>query len=107
MKNNLSIIPAEWKYSEISTAKFRLWKECAFYDMEIQAEDGGALEDRTKVLISVEDVNDNRPEVTITSLASPVREDAPQGTIVLCAHDRDSGKNEQLSVPSRRFYLFS
>ncbi|XP_032129424.1 protocadherin gamma-A9 [Sapajus apella] len=66
--------------------------------MEIQAEDGGGLKGRTKVLISVEDVNDNRPEVTITSLFSPVREDAPQGTVILLfnAHDRDSGKNGQV-----------
>ena len=66
--------------------------------MEIQAEDGGALKDRTKVLISVEDINDNRPEVTITSLFSPVREDAPQGTIIVLfnAHDRDSCKNGQV-----------
>ncbi|XP_025149817.3 protocadherin gamma-A9 isoform X7 [Bubalus bubalis] len=83
---------------EISTAKSLDYEECAFYDMEIQAEDGGALKDRTKVLISVEDVNDNRPEVTITSLFSPVREDAPQGTIIVLfnAHDRDSGKNGQV-----------
>ncbi|XP_027401971.1 protocadherin gamma-A9 isoform X8 [Bos indicus x Bos taurus] len=83
---------------EISTTKSLDYEECAFYEMEIQAEDGGALKDRTKVLISVEDINDNRPEVTITSLFSPVREDAPQGTIIVLfnAHDRDSGKNGQV-----------
>uniref|UniRef100_A0A2I3HNI9 Cadherin domain-containing protein n=1 Tax=Nomascus leucogenys TaxID=61853 RepID=A0A2I3HNI9_NOMLE len=75
-----------------------IYEECSFYEMEIQAEDGGGLKGWTKVLISVEDVNDNRPEVTITSLFSPVREDAPQGTVILLfnAHDRDSGKNGQV-----------
>ncbi|XP_037595810.1 protocadherin gamma-A9 isoform X11 [Cebus imitator] len=83
---------------EISIAKSLDYEECSFYEMEIQAEDGGGLKGRTKVLISVEDVNDNRPEVTVTSLFSPVREDAPQGTVILLfnAHDRDSGKNGQV-----------
>ncbi|XP_023405733.1 protocadherin gamma-A9 isoform X17 [Loxodonta africana] len=83
---------------EIATAKSLDYEECAFYEMEIQAEDGGGLKGRTKVLISVEDVNDNRPEVTITSLFSPVREDALPGTVMVLfnAHDRDSGKNGQV-----------
>ncbi|XP_057588811.1 LOW QUALITY PROTEIN: protocadherin gamma-A8-like [Hippopotamus amphibius kiboko] len=83
---------------EISTAKALDYEECAFYDMEIQAEDGGALKDRTKVLISVEDVNDNRPEVTITSLFSPVLENTLPGTVIafLNVHDQDSGKNGQV-----------
>ncbi|XP_021572410.1 protocadherin gamma-A9-like [Carlito syrichta] len=83
---------------EISTAKSLDYEECSSYEMEVQAEDGGGLKGRTKVLISVEDVNDNRPDVTITSLFSPVREDAPQGTVIVLfnAHDRDSGKNGQV-----------
>ncbi|XP_076994258.1 protocadherin gamma-A9-like [Tamandua tetradactyla] len=83
---------------EIATAKSLDYEECAFYEMEIQAEDGGGLKGQTKVLLSVEDVNDNKPEVTITSLFSPVREDAPQGTVVALfnAHDRDSGRNGQV-----------
>nr|XP_031305067.1 protocadherin gamma-A8 isoform X14 [Camelus dromedarius] len=83
---------------EISTAKSLDYEECAFYEMEIQAEDVGALLGRTKVLISVEDVNDNRPEVTITSLFSPVLENTLPGTIIafLSVHDRDSGKNGQV-----------
>ncbi|XP_060035875.1 protocadherin gamma-A9 isoform X26 [Erinaceus europaeus] len=84
---------------EIAIAKSLDYEECAFYEMEIQAEDGGGLKGRTKVFISVEDVNDNRPEVIITSLFSPVREDAPQGTVIVLfnAHDRDSGKNGQVT----------
>ncbi|KAM5299395.1 uncharacterized protein ACOB6Z_006394 [Ctenodactylus gundi] len=83
---------------EISVSKSLDYEECSSYEMEIQAEDGGGLKGRTKVLISVEDVNDNRPEVTITSLFSPVREDAPEGTVIALfhAHDQDSGKNGQV-----------
>ncbi|XP_042636646.1 protocadherin gamma-A8-like [Orycteropus afer afer] len=83
---------------EISTAKNLDYEECTFYEMEIQAEDVGGLLGRTKVLISVEDVNDNRPEVIVTSLFSPVLENSLPGAIIalLNVHDRDSGKNGQV-----------
>nr|XP_036281174.1 protocadherin gamma-A9 isoform X2 [Pipistrellus kuhlii] len=86
------------KTGELSTAKNLDYEECASYEMGIQAEDSGGLKAWTKVLISVEDVNDNRPEVIVTSLFSPVREDAPQGTVIVLfnAHDQDSGKNGQV-----------
>ncbi|XP_014650613.1 PREDICTED: protocadherin gamma-A8 isoform X8 [Ceratotherium simum simum] len=88
---------------EISTAKSLDYEECAFYEMEIQAEDVGALLGRTKVLISVEDVNDNRPEVIITSLFSPVLENTLPGTVIafLNVHDLDSGKNGQVVCYTR------
>ncbi|EDL76387.1 rCG49295, isoform CRA_w [Rattus norvegicus] len=83
---------------EMTVAKTLDYEECSLYEMEIQAEDGGGLKGRTKVVVTVEDVNDNRPEVTITSLFSPVREDAPPGTVIVLfnAHDQDSGKNGQV-----------
>ncbi|XP_075397831.1 protocadherin gamma-A8 isoform X7 [Tenrec ecaudatus] len=83
---------------ELTTAKSLDYEECAFYEMEIQAEDVGALLGRTKVLVSVEDVNDNKPEVTVTSLFSPVLESSPPGAVIafLNVHDRDSGKNGQV-----------
>nr|XP_044988515.1 protocadherin gamma-A8 isoform X14 [Jaculus jaculus] len=83
---------------EITVAKNLDYEECSLYEMEIQAEDVGALLGRTKVVIIVEDVNDNRPEVTITSLFSPVLENSLPGTVIafLNVHDRDSGKNGQV-----------
>ncbi|KAM5214017.1 protocadherin gamma-A9 isoform 11-T11 [Hipposideros larvatus] len=93
---------------EISTSEGLDYEECAFYEMQIQAEDGGGLKGKTKVHISVEDVNDNRPEVIITSLFSPVREDAPQGTVIVLfnAHDRDSGKNGQVACSIQEILPF-
>ncbi|KAM5299016.1 protocadherin gamma-A8 isoform 12-T12 [Ctenodactylus gundi] len=83
---------------EISVSKSLDYEECSSYEMEIQAEDVGALLGRTKVLITVEDVNDNRPEVTITSLFNPVLENSLPGTVIafLNVHDQDSGKNGQV-----------
>ncbi|XP_036097481.1 protocadherin gamma-A10 isoform X6 [Molossus molossus] len=74
------------------------YEETGFYEIEIQAEDGGAYLATAKVLITVEDVNDNSPEVTITSLFSPLKEDSPLGTVIalLNVHDLDSGQNGQV-----------
>ncbi|KAL2077327.1 hypothetical protein ACEWY4_026831 [Coilia grayii] len=48
-----------------------------------------------KVLVEVIDVNDNAPEITVTSLLNTVREDAKVGTAIalVSVQDRDSGKN--------------
>ncbi|XP_008567698.1 PREDICTED: protocadherin gamma-A10 [Galeopterus variegatus] len=88
------------KYTgEIKISENLDYEETGFYEIEIQAEDGGAYLATAKVLITVEDVNDNSPEVTITSLFSPVTEDSPLGTVIalLNVHDLDSGKNGQVT----------
>ncbi|XP_023559791.1 protocadherin gamma-A10 isoform X8 [Octodon degus] len=84
---------------EIKISDHLDYEETGFYEIEIQAEDGGAYHATTKVLITVEDVNDNSPEVTITSLFSPVMEDSPLGTVIalLNVHDLDSGKNGEVT----------
>ncbi|NWR40461.1 PCDGA protein, partial [Tachuris rubrigastra] len=68
------------------------------YELKVQAYDGGALFDTTKVVISVTDVNDNAPELTVSSALSEISEDAPTGTVVALLHvqDRDSGANGEV-----------
>ncbi|XP_045407000.1 protocadherin gamma-A10 isoform X9 [Lemur catta] len=88
------------KYTgEIKISENLDYEETGFYEIEIQAEDGGAYLATAKVLITVEDVNDNSPEVTITSLFSPVTEDSPLGTVIalLNVHDLDSEQNGQVT----------
>ncbi|KAG9335337.1 hypothetical protein JZ751_005339 [Albula glossodonta] len=48
-----------------------------------------------KVLIEVLDLNDNAPEISVTSLMNTVREDAKSGTAValITVSDKDGGKN--------------
>ncbi|KAF3838348.1 hypothetical protein F7725_010116 [Dissostichus mawsoni] len=48
-----------------------------------------------KVLVEVIDVNDNAPEISVSSLMSPVKEDAEIGTAVamVTITDKDGGKN--------------
>ncbi|NWV69502.1 PCDG7 protein, partial [Malurus elegans] len=63
------------------------------YELELQAHDTGGLFDTAKVVVTVTDVNDNAPELTVSSALSEISEDAPSGTVValLHVHDRDSG----------------
>ncbi|XP_016061064.1 PREDICTED: protocadherin gamma-A11 isoform X3 [Miniopterus natalensis] len=70
-----------------------------FYEMEIQGQDGGGLWTTAKVLITVVDVNDNAPEITIMSSANSVLENSPPGTVIalLNVQDQDSGENGQVS----------
>ncbi|NXE30283.1 PCDG2 protein, partial [Ardeotis kori] len=74
------------------------FEEGDLYELEVQARDGGELFDRTKVVVTVTDVNDNAPELTVSSSLSEISEDAPSGTVVALLHvqDRDSGANGEV-----------
>ncbi|XP_027697668.1 protocadherin gamma-C3-like isoform X2 [Vombatus ursinus] len=67
------------------------------YEIYIQAKDKGPNPEgaHCKVLVEVIDVNDNAPEIVVTSVYSPVPEDALPGTVValLSVTDLDSGDN--------------
>ncbi|NXF97865.1 PCDGH protein, partial [Eubucco bourcierii] len=66
--------------------------------LAVEARDGGGLVAHCKVEVEVLDVNDNVPEVILTSVSSPVPEDAPVGTVaaMVKVRDRDSGDNGQV-----------
>uniref|UniRef100_A0AAZ3Q7P5 Protocadherin 2 alpha a 15 n=1 Tax=Oncorhynchus tshawytscha TaxID=74940 RepID=A0AAZ3Q7P5_ONCTS len=67
------------------------------YEIRVQATDQGSSprSAHSKVLVEVIDVNDNVPELLVTSLMSPVKEDAEIGTVValVTVTDKDGGKN--------------
>ncbi|KAM6222705.1 protocadherin gamma-A1-like [Rhynchocyon petersi] len=71
------------------------FEDYEIYAMEIQAQDGAGLMARAKVMLKVLDVNDNAPEMTVTSVTTAVPENFPPGTIIALVnvHDRDSGDN--------------
>ncbi|XP_049983930.1 protocadherin beta-4-like [Alexandromys fortis] len=72
------------------------------YHVEIEATDGGGLSGKGAVLIEVVDVNDNAPELTISSLTSSVPENAPATVVAIFRiRDRDSGENGKIicSIP--------
>nr|XP_042696658.1 protocadherin gamma-A12-like [Chrysemys picta bellii] len=96
MKDKASqIFQVDSKTGEISTVGNLDYEEAALYEMEIQAKDVGDLSARSKVLVTVIDVNDNEPQITVTSLTNSVSEDSPPGTVIafINLHDLDSGEN--------------
>uniref|UniRef100_A0A671U7C2 Cadherin domain-containing protein n=1 Tax=Sparus aurata TaxID=8175 RepID=A0A671U7C2_SPAAU len=80
------------------TVKGKLdYEETPAYEVRVQARDQG-LSPRSahaKLLIEIIDVNDNAPEISVTSLMIPVKEDAELGTIValVTVSDKDGGNN--------------
>ncbi|EDL76343.1 rCG49299 [Rattus norvegicus] len=84
------------------TGEIRLKKELDFektesYRVEIEATDGGGLSGKGSVVIEVLDVNDNAPELTISSLTSSVPENAPETVVaIIRIRDRDSGDNGKM-----------
>ncbi|XP_026214084.1 protocadherin alpha-2-like [Anabas testudineus] len=73
------------------------YEETPAYEVRVQAMDQGHVPRSThaKLLIEIIDVNDNAPEISVTSLMTPVREDAELGTIValVTVSDKDGGNN--------------
>uniref|UniRef100_A0A3Q3Q104 Cadherin domain-containing protein n=1 Tax=Monopterus albus TaxID=43700 RepID=A0A3Q3Q104_MONAL len=73
------------------------YEENTAYDIRVQASDKGTPSRSVhgKVLVEVIDVNDNTPEIIITSLMSSVKEDAEIGTVValVTVTDKDGGGN--------------
>ncbi|XP_048058580.1 protocadherin alpha-3-like isoform X26 [Megalobrama amblycephala] len=67
------------------------------FEIRAQASDKGQppMSTHCKVLVEVLDINDNEPEITVTSLLSTVKEDVSIGTAVALVSviDRDGGKN--------------
>ncbi|KAF6082407.1 hypothetical protein HJG60_014644 [Phyllostomus discolor] len=71
------------------------YEDSGFYDIDIEAHDGPGLRARSKVLVTVLDVNDNAPEVMVTSLTGSIQETSSPGTVIALfnVHDSDSGEN--------------
>ncbi|XP_063153297.1 protocadherin beta-16-like [Candoia aspera] len=65
------------------------------YELNIKATDGGGLSAYCKVLVDIEDENDNAPEITISSITSPLPENSRPETLVavFSINDQDSGDN--------------
>ncbi|XP_053734360.1 protocadherin alpha-3-like isoform X11 [Synchiropus splendidus] len=95
--NPENVFTIEPHTGEISLSGELDFEENAAYDIRVQARDKGTPSRSVhgKVLVEVIDVNDNVPEITITSLMSPVREDAEIGTVIslVTITDKDGGKN--------------
>ncbi|XP_053334233.1 protocadherin alpha-8-like isoform X5 [Clarias gariepinus] len=71
-------------------------------EIRVQAKDKGPnpRAAHCKVLVEIIDVNDNIPEITVTSLVNTLKEDAQLDTAVgmITVIDKDSGKNGQVNL---------
>ncbi|XP_038386314.1 protocadherin beta-7 [Canis lupus familiaris] len=79
-------LKAELNYEAIQT-----------YTLTIQAKDGGGLSGKCTVVVHVTDINDNPPELLMSSLTSPIAENSPDTVVaVFRIRDRDSGNNAKM-----------
>ncbi|XP_054024572.1 protocadherin beta-15-like [Dryobates pubescens] len=71
------------------------FEETKFHELMVRATDGGGLYSHCKVQLEVVDVNDNAPEIQLTSHTASIPEDAPPRTVValFSVRDRDAGDN--------------
>ncbi|KAM9129115.1 protocadherin alpha-8-like [Pangshura tecta] len=90
------------------------YEHVELYEIRIEAQDKGhqPMTGQCSILLRVLDVNDNAPELAVTSLSLPVPEDAPPGTVValISVSDRDSGDNGKVTCsipPNLPFRLVS
>uniref|UniRef100_A0A8B9YHN0 Cadherin domain-containing protein n=1 Tax=Bos mutus grunniens TaxID=30521 RepID=A0A8B9YHN0_BOSMU len=93
---------------KIDFEETKLWK------LQIEAVDKGnpPMFGHCTVLIEVLDINDNAPELLVTSLLLSIPEDAPLGTVItlISVTDRDVGSNAQVTcslTPHVPFILVS
>uniref|UniRef100_A0A8V0YI29 Cadherin domain-containing protein n=1 Tax=Gallus gallus TaxID=9031 RepID=A0A8V0YI29_CHICK len=94
----LKLFHLDAKTGAIKLAMNLDFEEAQSYKLEVHARDGGDLFDTATVSISVTDVNDNAPEISVRSALSEISEDAAPGTVVALLHvqDRDSGANGEV-----------
>uniref|UniRef100_A0A672FPT8 Cadherin domain-containing protein n=1 Tax=Salarias fasciatus TaxID=181472 RepID=A0A672FPT8_SALFA len=78
------------------------FEEKRAFEIRVEASDRGQppMSAHCKVLVEVVDLNDNAPEITVTSLHNTVKEDAAVGTAVALVSvlDRDGGKNGEIQI---------
>ncbi|XP_038157766.1 protocadherin alpha-3-like isoform X27 [Cyprinodon tularosa] len=72
------------------------------YKLDVQASDKGQppLTGRCRVIIKIKDVNDNAPEIEVTSLSNSVSEDSKPGTVIslISVTDKDANVNGKVIV---------
>ncbi|XP_038157733.1 protocadherin gamma-A12-like [Cyprinodon tularosa] len=94
----LKIFSIDSKMGEIRVTNFVDYEETTSYAIRVKAKDGLGLSSYAQVIISITDVNDNAPIVSLKSLTNPIPEDTPAGTEVgiINVQDRDSENNRKV-----------
>ncbi|XP_068570896.1 protocadherin gamma-A5-like isoform X34 [Cebidichthys violaceus] len=71
------------------------FEESRNFRINVRASDDGGLTDSCKLIVDVQDINDNRPEINIMSKSTVISEDAKLNTVVTMINieDKDTGEN--------------
>ncbi|XP_076594794.1 protocadherin alpha-8-like isoform X17 [Chaetodon auriga] len=76
------------------------FEESEIYKLDVEASDKGTppLTGGCRVIIKIKDVNDNPPDIEVTSLSNTVSEDSKPGTVIslISVTDKDSGMNGKI-----------
>nr|XP_040028603.1 protocadherin alpha-8-like [Gasterosteus aculeatus aculeatus] len=76
------------------------FEELEIFKLDIQASDKGTppLTSRCKVIVKIKDVNDNPPEIEVTSLSNTISEDSKRGTVIslISVTDKDYSVNGKI-----------
>ncbi|XP_069387711.1 protocadherin gamma-C5-like isoform X5 [Paralichthys olivaceus] len=98
----LSIFNLNSETGEISLIEPLDYESNTLHEIDITAKDKGIpeMEGHCRVQVIVIDINDNAPEIVLTSKPNPLREDSPRGTVValIRARDLDSGNNGKVTL---------
>ncbi|XP_069619760.1 protocadherin gamma-C5-like isoform X18 [Ranitomeya imitator] len=101
-KSAREIFSLNEKNGEISIEGHVDFEKQYFYELSIKADDRGfpKLEGNCIVHIDVEDVNDNSPEISFSTVAVNIPENASTGSVVgfINIKDEDSGKNGEIKL---------
>ncbi|XP_059339586.1 protocadherin beta-15-like [Ammospiza nelsoni] len=94
---------------EIKITKPLDFEAAQTHELSVRARDDGGLSAICKVLVEVVDVNDNAPELVVSSFSSPLPENTVPGTVValFTVRDRDSGANGKISCALQDQLFFS
>ncbi|XP_071426488.1 protocadherin beta-15-like [Pithys albifrons albifrons] len=104
-----SLFEIDSKSGEIKLTKPLDFEAADIHELSVRARDGGGLSAICKVLVEVLDVNDNAPELVVSSFSSPLPENSPLRTVValFSVRDRDAGANGKISCALEDQLFFS
>ncbi|XP_071426682.1 protocadherin beta-15-like [Pithys albifrons albifrons] len=104
-----SLFEIDSKSGEIKLTKPLDFEAADTHELSVRATDGGGLSAICKVLVEVLDVNDNAPELVVSSFSNPLPENSEPGTVValFSVRDRDAGANGKISCALEDQLFFS
>ncbi|XP_054647598.1 protocadherin alpha-6-like isoform X30 [Dunckerocampus dactyliophorus] len=99
-KNVYNVFELEKSSGIIKVKDIIDYEENNIYKLEIEASDKDTppLTGECRVIIKIKDINDNPPEIEVTSLSNKVPEDSKPGTVIslISVKDKDAGVNGKI-----------